>query len=81
MVNRAHSEVIPALPRAGFWTRLAGAFRRARAWREHRHAMAYLLTVDARLLRDIGIDRATVAGHYHDPILGLTPDRDRRDRG
>lgn len=76
MVNQANN--IPcceaAIPRP-FLPRLAALWRRHRQRVEHRRAMARLLTVEDRLLSDIGLDRATVAGHYDDPALGIRPDR------
>lgn len=68
MTNGIHMTVGKAESRApGLLDRVAAALRHYRERREHRRAMARLLTFEPRLLKDIGLDRATVAGHYMDP--------------
>lgn len=68
MVNIIHSDAccIEA-PASGLLARIGAAIGRYRARAAHRRAMAGLLTADPRLLKDIGLDRATVTGHYMDP--------------
>lgn len=67
-VNRISSISIAApAARTGLGTRLLQLLQRFRAAREHRQAMAYLLTQENRLLQDIGVDRATVLGLYLAP--------------
>jgi len=70
MVNQAHSCADLAGPRPGLGSRLIAGLRAWRQRREHRRAMAQLLTAEPRLLKDIGLDRATVIGQYDNPRLG-----------
>ncbi|MFA5119727.1 hypothetical protein [Zavarzinia sp.] len=83
MFNQVHSiarpTIIAALRRLGHG--LGAARARWQARRDHRRAMALLLGADQALLADIGLDRATVLGHYLDPDLALRPDQERRPRG
>jgi uncharacterized protein YjiS (DUF1127 family) len=76
MVNQAHSFSALPCPRPSLGSRLIAGLRAWRLRREHRQAMAQLLTAEPRLLKDIGLDRATVIGQYDNPRLGLR-DADR----
>ncbi|PWR24454.1 hypothetical protein [Zavarzinia aquatilis] len=68
MVNIAHNNACCAeIPPVGLLARVGAAIARYRARAAHRRAMAGLLVADPRLLKDIGLDRATVTGHYMDP--------------
>ncbi|PWR18888.1 hypothetical protein [Zavarzinia compransoris] len=80
MINETHNTAALAPARPGLLPRLLSWLRELRALAAHRRAMADLLGRDARLLQDIGLDRGTVAGHYDNPRLGLSPDRQRRLR-
>jgi len=77
-VNRISSVsfTVPAA-RSSLGSRLAQLWHRYLVAREQRRAMAYLLTQDNRILHDIGVDRATVLGHYLAPWQA-TEGRDRR---
>lgn len=77
-VNRISSVsfTLPAA-RSSLGSRLAQLWHRYQAAREQRQAMAYLLTQDNRILHDIGVDRATVLGHYLAPWQA-TEARDQR---
>ncbi|MCW0181122.1 hypothetical protein [Zavarzinia sp.] len=68
MTNHIHIMAGTAESRGvNLWSRIAAGFRHYRERREHRRAMAFLLSAEPRLLKDIGLDRATVTGHYMDP--------------
>lgn len=77
MYNQANTTHLPAASPPRLLARLRAVARRTWALHVQRRAMAHLLTLDDRLLRDIGVERATVEGLYHNPAAGLSPDRDR----
>ncbi|MCF4165547.1 DUF1127 domain-containing protein [Zavarzinia compransoris] len=81
MYNQANTTHLPAASGFHPLRRLAAVARRVWTWHAHRRAMAHLLTLDDRLLRDIGVERATVVGLYRNPAAGLAQDRDRVQRG
>lgn len=61
-VQRARAEraeYIASLVRAG-WARLAGAFAAFRQWRARRRAIAELESLDARILKDMGLSRSEI---------------------
>lgn len=71
MVNQAHSCSALSCPRPSLGSRLIAGLRAWQRRREHRRAMAQLLMAEPRLLKDIGLDRATVIGQYDNPRLGV----------
>ncbi|RJF94549.1 DUF1127 domain-containing protein [Oleomonas cavernae] len=78
-VNRISSVsfTVPAA-RSSLGSRLVQLWHRYQAAREQRRAMAYLLTQDNHVLHDIGVDRATVLGHYLAPWQATEPRDPRR---
>lgn len=76
--NRIVSFQASASRGAGLAGRLLRLWHHYRAAREHRRAMAHLLGQEARLLNDIGIDRATVLGHYLTPWQATADEQTRR---
>jgi uncharacterized protein YjiS (DUF1127 family) len=75
-IDRAHQDRADALARAGYRlvTGVAAIAAAIRQWRERRRASRELLSLDDRLLKDVGLTRGDIWAAVHGELRDREPE-------